>query len=447
MAGFITFRRVIAAMSITVASLIVTGAGLGTQPAGAATGTVTNLVVVPSPAATGYQYSNYSISFTATDGISESNSDTGNSAIQIIAPPGTGFDADFGEAGPTLVDHTNPNDSSTNICAGQGPTPNILDLVSRSYCGNVSVGVGDLITLSFPNTLVTNPTTPSSNYTLTVSTNNDPTPATSAPYTIRDEGYWLVGSDGGIFTFGNATFYGSTGNLHLNRPVVGITPTADRGGYWLDASDGGVFSFGDTQFYGSIPGLRINPAGSGLPHSLNAPIVGMVPTVDDHGYFMVASDGGVFTFGDAKFEGSCPGIGGCAGSAVAVIPDGTGNGYWLVTDIGDVYAFGDAKTLGAPGNTGSPITSAVRTPDGQGYWILDAAGTVHGYGDAANIGNDTNVDPSDSDPANAIFTDETGDGYGVVGALGGVTTFGGVPNFGGMQNTNLNGAIIAASGY
>ncbi|HET6794987.1 MAG TPA: hypothetical protein VFH45_11110, partial [Acidimicrobiales bacterium] len=37
----------------------------------------------------------------------------------------------------------------------------------------------------------------------------------------RGSGYWLVGRDGGIFSFGSAKFYGSTGNLHLNKPVVG----------------------------------------------------------------------------------------------------------------------------------------------------------------------------------------------------------------------------------
>ena len=70
-----------------------------------------------------------------------------------------------------------------------------------------------------------------------------------------------------------------------------------------------MFSFGDTQFYGSVPGLGLNPAGSGLPNSLNAPIVGMVPSNDDGGYFMVASDGGVFAFGDARFAGSAPASG------------------------------------------------------------------------------------------------------------------------------------------
>ena len=97
-------------------------------------------------------------------------------------------------------------------------------------------------------------------------------------YVPSVRGYWLVGSDGGIFSFGQAQFYGSTGSLHLQRPVVGIVPTANHGGYWLDASDGGVFSYGDTQYYGSIPGLGLHPAGSGLPNSLNAPIVGMVPS-------------------------------------------------------------------------------------------------------------------------------------------------------------------------
>ena len=135
----------------------------------------------------------------------------------------------------------------------------------------------------------------------------------AAPAACRAHGYWLVGSDGGIFTFGSATFHGSTGSLQLQRPVVGITPTRDEGGYWLVASDGGIFAFGDAGFYGSIPGLGLHPVGSGLPNSLNAPIVGMVPSSDGGGYFMVASDGGVFAFGDAQFEGSCPGIGGCSG--------------------------------------------------------------------------------------------------------------------------------------
>lgn len=48
--------------------------------------------------------------------------------------------------------------------------------------------------------------------------------------TADGKGYWLVASDGGIFTYGDAAFHGSTGNLRLNQPVVGIARTADGGG-------------------------------------------------------------------------------------------------------------------------------------------------------------------------------------------------------------------------
>jgi len=259
-------------------------------------------------------------------------------------------------------------------------------------------------------------------------------------------GYWLVGSDGGIFTFGSATFHGSTGSLRLQRPVVGITPTADQGGYWLVASDGGIFAFGDAGFHGSIPGLGLEPAGSGLPNALNAPIVGMVPSADGGGYFMVASDGGVFAFGDAQFEGSCPGIGGCSGAAVAVLPDATGGGYWLVTQTGNVYTFGDAPYFGAPGPQGSPITAAVRSADGRGYFVLLANGTVDGYGDAVSLGGPTGA-VGGSDPASAVFTDAGGGGYWVASAAGAVFTYGDAPNDGSMTGTRLNGSIIAGTGF
>jgi hypothetical protein len=106
-------------------------------------------------------------------------------------------------------------------------------------------------------------------------------------------GYWLVASDGGVFSFGDASFYGSTGAIRLAQPVVGMAPTPTGRGYWLVASDGGVFSFGDASFYGSTGAIR-----------LAQPVVGMAPTPTGKGYWLVASDGGVFSFGDASFYGS-----------------------------------------------------------------------------------------------------------------------------------------------
>jgi hypothetical protein len=72
-----------------------------------------------------------------------------------------------------------------------------------------------------------------------------------------------------------------------------MTPKSDGAGYWEVASDGGVFSFGDAPFLGSLGGQL-----------LNRPIVSVASTPDGGGYRMVASDGGIFTFGDAQFSGS-----------------------------------------------------------------------------------------------------------------------------------------------
>ena len=273
-------------------------------------------------------------------------------------------------------------------------------------------------------------------------------PVITSPTTTPNHGYWLVGSDGGIFTFGDAQFYGSTGDIHLQRPVVGITPTANDAGYWLVASDGGIFTFGDAQYYGSIPGLGLAPAGSSSPKRLNAPIVGMVPSADGGGYFMVASDGGVFTFGDAKFEGSCPGIGGCAGgAAVAVMPDATGNGYWVVTAEGVVQPFGDAADYGEPAPFAGTVASAARSFDGGGYYILGSDGEVFAYGDAVYRGNAYGSVVEGSDPASAIFTTADGGGYWVASADGSVFTYGDAPYEGGANSLDLNGAIFAGTGW
>jgi hypothetical protein len=258
--------------------------------------------------------------------------------------------------------------------------------------------------------------------------------AVAFPFGPSGSSYQEVGSDGGVFNFGGANFYGSLGGAKLNKPVVGIAQTLDGLGYWLVASDGGVFSFGDAKFWGSTGSLH-----------LNKPIVGIAATPDDGGYWLVGSDGGVFAFGDAHFAGSCPGIGGCSGSAVAVMPDASGNGYWLVTSNGSIYTFGDAPYFGAPGH--GTVTSAVPTPDGQGYLIVLNDGEVFHYGDAANDGSPASSNFNFLDPASSIFSTSDGAGYWVSSALGAVYNFGDAPNDGGMAGTHLNGPIVAATGF
>jgi hypothetical protein len=282
---------------------------------------------------------------------------------------------------------------------------------------------------------------------VTTPSGESPTSQWSVFAYARSSGYWLVGADGGIFSFGGANFYGSTGNLVLQRPVVGITPTPDDGGYWLVASDGGIFAFGDSTFEGSMPGLGIAPAGTvGAAHSLDAPIIGMVPSTTGHGYFMVGEDGGVFAFGDARFEGSCPGIGGCPGIAAAVVPDSTGYGYWLVMESGAVHAFGDATTLGGiSAGPDDPVSSAARTPNGQGYWLLQIDGTVTGFGNAARLTDPGSFGPTDQ--ATAIFPTADGNGYRVASEYGEVAVVGDATWLGDMSSADLNAPVIAATGW
>jgi quinohemoprotein amine dehydrogenase alpha subunit-like protein len=72
---------------------------------------------------------------------------------------------------------------------------------------------------------------------------------------------------------------------------------ASRGGYHLVASDGGIFAYGTAPFNGSTGAIP-----------LAQPIVGMAETPSRAGYWLVASDGGIFAFGDAVFKGSTEAI-------------------------------------------------------------------------------------------------------------------------------------------
>ncbi len=190
-------------------------------------------------------------------------------------------------------------------------------------------------------------------------------------------GYWMVGSDGGVFSSGDAGFFGSTGGLHLNKPVVGMAATPDGKGYWFVASDGGIFSYGDAPFFGSMGGKP-----------LNKPIVGMAATPDGKGYWLVASDGGIFAYGDAQFYGSTGSLH-LNQPVVGMTPTSDGAGYWFVASDGGIFAYGDAQFYGSTGSIhlNEPIVGMAATHDGAGYWFVASDGGVFNYGDAAFAGS------------------------------------------------------------
>ncbi len=189
-------------------------------------------------------------------------------------------------------------------------------------------------------------------------------------------GYWEVATDGGIFAFGDATFFGSTGSIHLNNPIVGMAATPTGLGYWLVASDGGIFAFGDALFYGSTGSIK-----------LNKPIVGMASSQDGGGYWLVATDGGVFSFGDALFHGSTGSLT-LNKPIVGMAPNHDGSGYWLVASDGGVFAF-NAPFLGSTGSIklNKPVVGMAATPTGNGYWMVATDGGVFSFPDAQFFGS------------------------------------------------------------
>ena len=242
-------------------------------------------------------------------------------------------------------------------------------------------------------------------------------------------GYDLVASDGGIFNFGIAPFFGSAGALPLNRPVVGMATTRDEGGYYLVASDGGIFTYGDAQFRGSMGGAP-----------LNQPIVGMAVTPDGGGYYLVARDGGLFAFGDAHFQGS---MGGKALNQpiVGMAVDPATGGYWEVAADGGIFGFG-APFFGSTGaiHLNKPIVGMASTTHGLGYLFVASDGGIFNYGDAPFAGS-MGGQPLNK-PVVGVAIDPVTDGYREVAADGGIFSFRGSQFCGSTGGIHLNRPIV-----
>ncbi len=212
-----------------------------------------------------------------------------------------------------------------------------------------------------------------------------------AVQTPSGQGVWQVAFDGGVFSSGDAEFFGSVGGIPLNEDVVGIAPTPSGRGYWLVAADGGVFAFGDAGFFGSVPGV-LAPG-----QQLNSAVVGIVGTGTGRGYWMVAEDGGIFAFGDATFFGSVPGVLAPGQSLVepviGVARNEIGPGYYMVALDGGVFAFG-APFLGSAGGLPlvAPITDIASAGPTGGYRIFGADGGIFTYGGASFQGAIANMD-------------------------------------------------------
>ena len=302
---------------------------------------------------------------------------TSNAAAGAVDVPltGTGFGASgtaslntaslvFGPqalataGGPQPVILTNPAGSPLMVSAVAVSGPNAGDFTKYAdTCSGTAVAAGGgacTVWLTFTPagpgarsaTLTFNDSAPEGHQDVSLSGTGQAAPPLPAG------GYWLSATDGGIFNFGSAGFFGSTGSVRLNKPIVGMATTPSGKGYWLVASDGGIFNFGDAAFLGSTGSIR-----------LNQPIVGMAATPSGQGYWLVATDGGIFNFGDAAFLGSTGSIR-LNKPIVAMAAAPGGGGYWLVATDGGIFNFGTAGFFGSTGaiHLNSPIVVMAASP-------------------------------------------------------------------------------------
>jgi hypothetical protein len=262
---------------------------------------------------------------------------------------------------------------------------------------------------------------------------------------VPGKGYWMAAGDGGVFTFGDAGFHGSLGATPVSSPLVGMAQTRDQGGYVMASADGTVYPLGDATDYGS-------PAGT----PLNKPIVGIAttpvpvgpfgtPGTNGVGYWLVAADGGVFSYGDAKFHGSTGAIR-LNQPIVGMAPTPDGLGYWLVAKDGGVFTFGDAKFFGSTGaiRLNQPVVGMAPTPDGGGYWLVAADGGIFTFGDAKYYGSMGAVRLNQ--PVVGMAATPDGKGYWLFARDGGVFTFGDASFFGSMGAVHLNSPVFGGTG-
>ena len=219
-------------------------------------------------------------------------------------------------------------------------------------------------------------------------------------------------------------------------PVSAPPPIA---GYQLAGADGAVFALGNARYEGSLPGLGIHVDD----------IVGLVGNAKDTGYFLVGADGGVFAFGSATYEGSLPGLGLHVDDIVGMRVTSDGKGYWLVGSDGGVFAFGDARyegSLPADGvHVGDIVDMRYASGNGDGYWLVGSDGGIFAFGSAPYEGSLPGDGVRVSDIV-ALVDSPDDQGYVLAGADGGVFAFGDAAYGGSLPGDGVHVSDIVALG-
>ena len=210
------------------------------------------------------------------------------------------------------------------------------------------------------------------------------------------------------------------------QPVPAPRPPQVASGYRLVAADGGIFSFGAARFYGSTSGRLLGGA-----------IVGAVE--HDAGYWLAGSDGTVHAFGSAPrlMRGALT-----PSPITAIVRSNQGDGLWLVDTVGTIRSDGDAMVFSpaSPGPLNNPIVGAAALPFGAGLWRVASDGGIFSAG-AARFHGSTGATPLNQ-PIVGMAATPTGQGYWLVARDGGIFAFGDASFYGSTGATPLNQPIV-----
>ena len=272
-----------------------------------------------------------------------------------------------------------------------------------------------------------------------------PAPGGQAPFTYAvhsEPAHGTVTVAGNAFTYtsepgfnGVDTFtYTVTGAGGTSQPAtISITVSfVNNPGYLLLASDGGVFAF-NTPFEGSCPQIHVNCGD----------VVAGVDTPDGQGYWLISSQGGIFAFGNAQYYGSVPGLGIHVNDIVSMAATPDGKGYWVVGADGGIFAFGDANFYGSVPGVGIHVGNIIGitiSHGGAGYWMVGSDGGIFSFGDAPFYGSLGNI--PHTAPVTGIAVSPDGNGYWLVGTDGGVFAFGDAKFYGSTGSLHLTEPVV-----
>ncbi|GAC1579954.1 MAG: hypothetical protein NVS3B24_14400 [Candidatus Dormibacteria bacterium] len=188
-------------------------------------------------------------------------------------------------------------------------------------------------------------------------------------------GYNILNTSGGLYSFGDARYFGNLIDHGYPGPGVGLAETPSGLGYQILTSTGALYSFGDAVYYGNL-----------LDHGYPGPATAVAYTPAGTGYSILTRGGGIYSFGDAPYFGNLIDHG-YPGEATGLAYTPSGQGYWILTRQGGIYSFGDATYYGNLIDHGYPGEAVSLAASSAGYGILTTSGALYTFGDQPYLGN------------------------------------------------------------